>query len=427
MVDLSKEIEIPVILKRFNVPDQDGRIFSYQDFQRAIDANFLARISNRRFYGEFESPDPSLGVVRCTEVDEQNVCLRVKAVRLSRAGLFGRVVGAGPMRERFLSIVQNYKGTIPLAMRALVETLDNGGIVIRDLISFDFCAALLQGLPKIGDEPTEEGPAPEVTAIETFLSKSIDEDLEKAQQVAVTGTVTREGVAQTTVETATQTALRQANLTAQELDNLDAFRIYEDALNDPDFLKVVGRVVSLATIADTTSITFESGTSTHAIRRHNPTNKLSTFRTTGRSMTATTHPSVVAGTFRDLSNTVDSLTEQFLNHDQEQTDMVDTAETTKKPTAKAVFKAIKPIDSKNVVAHFDQVFRVNPKTKFDGYLKKLDGKAGAFVRVGDSEDIYVLPYTILSEKTSAGERSLRDALATRGIEQLDLEDLKPSK
>lgn len=426
MVDLSKEIEIPVILKRFNVPDQNGRIFSYQDFQRAIDANFLARISNRRFYGEFESPDPSLGVVRCTEVDEQNVCLRVKAVRLSRAGLFGRVVGAGPMRERFLSIVQNYKGTIPLAMRALVETLDNGGIVIRDLISFDFCAALLQGLPKIGDEPTEEGPTPTADTAMSHLSKDVNDHL-ATSPVTVVGTVSRDGSGQVTEETMTQTALRQANLTAQELDNLDAFRIYEDALNDPDFLKIVGRVVSLVTIADTTSITFESGTSTHQIRRHNPTNKLSTFRTTDRSMTGSPHPSVVAGTFRDLSNTVDRLTEQFLNHDQEQTDMVDTAETTKKPTAKAVFKAIKPIDSKNVVAHFDQVFRVNPKTKFDGYLKKLDGKAGAFVRVGDSEDIYVLPYTILSEKSSAAERSLRDALATRNVSIVDLEDLKPGQ
>ncbi len=415
MVDLSKEIEIPVILKRFNVPDRNGRIFSHQDFQQVIDANFLARISNRSFYGEFESPNPSLGIVRCTEVDEQNVCLRLKAVRLSRAGLFGRVVGAGPMRERFLSIVQNYKGTIPLAMRAIVETLDNGGIVIRNLISFDFSAALLQGLPKIGDEPTEEG------------SAHIDEDLEKAQQAAVTDTVTHEGVAQAAVETATQTALRQANLSAQELDNLDAFRIYEDALRDPDILKVVGRHVSLVNTADNTSITFESGISTHAIRRHNPTNKLSTLHTTGRSMTTDTNPSVVASTFIDLSNTVESLTEQFLNHDQEQTDMVDTVGTTKKLTAKAVFKAIKPIDSKNVVAHFDQVFRVKPKTKFDGYLKKLDGKAGAFVRVGDSEDVYMLPYTILSEKSSAAERSLRDALATRNVSIVNLEDLKPNQ
>lgn len=99
----------------------------------------------------------------------------------------------------------------------------------------------------------------------------------------------------------------------------------------------------------------------------------------------------------------------------------------KRPTAKQVFKAIRPIESKNVRVDFQDAFRVNPKSKFDGYMAKLGGRKGAFVRVGDDPDIYAVPYTITADTTAKGEASLRSAFKTRNISTVSIEELKPKK
>ncbi len=96
-------------------------------------------------------------------------------------------------------------------------------------------------------------------------------------------------------------------------------------------------------------------------------------------------------------------------------------------TAKQVFKNVKPVESKNVEVYFDKAFKVNPKSKFDGYSDKLGGYLGAFVRVGDNPDIFAVPYKITAAKTSAGESSLRGAFKTRGIATVSIEELKPKK
>ena len=102
----------------------------------------------------------------------------------------------------------------------------------------------------------------------------------------------------------------------------------------------------------------------------------------------------------------------------------------KKPTAKAVFKGIKPVESKNVTVYFDQAFRVNPKTRFDGYMKQLDGRLGVLVRHPDQgSDVFAIPYARPSESVDrkAMESSLRGAMKARKLEIVPLEDMNPKK
>ena len=53
-------------------------------------------------------------------------------------------------------------------------------------------------------------------------------------------------------------------------------------------------------------------------------------------------------------------------------------------------------------------------------------KKGVFVRLAGSTDVYMLPYTIKSDKPTAAERSLNSALATRKVEVLSVDDLNPA-
>lgn len=100
----------------------------------------------------------------------------------------------------------------------------------------------------------------------------------------------------------------------------------------------------------------------------------------------------------------------------------------RKPTAKQIFKTIKPVESKNVVVHFDKAFRVPARMKFDGYMKKLNGMNGVFVKHPDhGDDIFAIPYCKpLSSMASskAMESSLRGALKSRRLTVVSIEDLK---
>lgn len=104
-------------------------------------------------------------------------------------------------------------------------------------------------------------------------------------------------------------------------------------------------------------------------------------------------------------------------------------ETTKKPSVKQVFRDVKPVVSKNVVVHFDNAFRVSPRSKFDGYMKKLGDRMGVFVRVpGHGDDIFAVPYSCpVGVRSQQMEGSLRGALRTRKLEVVRIDDLKPKK
>ena len=104
-------------------------------------------------------------------------------------------------------------------------------------------------------------------------------------------------------------------------------------------------------------------------------------------------------------------------------------ETTKKPTVKQVFRDVKPVLSKNVIVHFSDAFRVNPRTKFDGYMKQLNGRLGVFVRVpGQGDDVFAVPYSCpAGVRSQQMEGSLRGALRTRKLEIVRIDDLKPKK
>lgn len=98
-------------------------------------------------------------------------------------------------------------------------------------------------------------------------------------------------------------------------------------------------------------------------------------------------------------------------------------------TTKQVFKNIKPVESKNVEVYFDKAFKVNPRTKFDGYMKKLGDRMGVFVRVpGHGDDIFAVPYSCpAGVRSQQMEGSLRGALRTRKLEVVRIDDLKPKK
>ena len=88
-------------------------------------------------------------------------------------------------------------------------------------------------------------------------------------------------------------------------------------------------------------------------------------------------------------------------------------------TAKQAFKSIKPADSANVEIYFDKVFRAPKNMKYDGHLKKLADLghvSAAIVKLKGDESLYVLPYKITAERLVLGEKSLKQALKTRGIE-----------
>ncbi len=98
----------------------------------------------------------------------------------------------------------------------------------------------------------------------------------------------------------------------------------------------------------------------------------------------------------------------------------------KKPTAKQVFRNVKPVDSKNVIVYFDRAFRVRMSNNFDGYMRQLDGVRGVFVRHPDhGDDLFVIPYAPALECTSpkAMESSLRGALRTRDLNIVSLDEL----
>ncbi len=98
----------------------------------------------------------------------------------------------------------------------------------------------------------------------------------------------------------------------------------------------------------------------------------------------------------------------------------------KKPTAKQIFNKTRPVNSKNVVVYFDRAFRVKATDNFDGYMKKLEGKRGVFVRHPDhGSDIFAIPYApTMDYSTMKGvESSLRYALRSRGLEIISVADL----
>lgn len=218
--------------------------------------------------------------------------------------------------------------------------------------------------------------------------------------------------------------------------NIADFDVYFNALkNDDEVRLVVGDRVKINThVTQGEYISFFHPDYTmHSLARWTDSNDRVTYvvspiPVTGGSITYTTPEEVRKGL--DLLQSIfEQAANEFINRNKESapvTTPIPTVAPEKKLSAKAVFKTIEPIVSKNVEAHYDQVFRVNPKGKLDGTFKKLGDKKGAFVRLAGSPDVYMLPYTVKSEKASAGERSLNSALATRNIEVLSVDDLNPA-
>lgn len=494
MAESSKENEIRVLLLPVGRPTPGGHTYSYEELQRAIDARLLRRVSDKMFYGEYDQPKGAEGVARTGTVMAERVCLRLTSINLMRHGLLGAVVPAGPRKDEFLAIVQDYKQPIPLAMRAYI----NRDGSIAEIISFDFVSSLLQNVPKI---------APAMTTDEVYDRAMEISDAAQAAAQARTGGGTMEQntilnpqpavafgqktelapdsvlakvarkraakkvyvkpevktIAQAEYDAALQKPARKKaakksargmTSTVLHLDeapfvpmtdnqitdeyNRKTFAIYEAALRDPEVAEMLGDKIGARIIGPETSepspllgsaiteqyeveISFTAGDVTRTLHKARD-GSLTSHVVRMHAIHRSDEPQHVQTTLIALNHHIENCVQQFLS-DIKDTEMP-TPATDKKLPAKAVFKAIDPIVSKNVEAHYDEAFRIRPGTKFDGYLKKLAGKSGAFVRIKGDEDIYALPYTIKSEKKAAGERSLRDALATRGITIVDTDDLK---
>ena len=504
MAESSKENEIRVLLLPVGRPTPGGHTYSYEELQRAIDARLLRRVSDKMFYGEYDQPKGAEGVARTGTVMAERVCLRLTSINLMRHGLLGAVVPAGPRKDEFLAIVQDYKQPIPLAMRAYI----NRDGSIAEIISFDFVSSLLQNVPKVApamttdevyDRAMEISDAAQAAAQDRTSGGTLEQNTilnpqpvamaagEKSNEAffgqktelapdSVLAKVVRKRAAKKVyvkpeVKTITQAeydaalqkpakkkaakkSARGMTSTVFHVDeapfvpftdvqitdeyNRKTFAIYEAALSDPEVVaflgnNLVGRVIRSAEVSpkDLSIAGVSEGYEVEILYTHSEvTRSLLKARDGSLNLTVsranashrTSDPYEIQQALIAFNEHFDRLVELHNNGNKEPE--MPTPATDKKLPAKAVFKAIDPIVSKNVEAHYDEAFRIRPGTKFDGYLKKLAGKSGAFVRIKGDEDIYALPYTIKSEKKAAGERSLRDALATRGITIVDTDDLK---
>lgn len=421
MPQADKEKRFQVQLMLFNVPGNAGHIYTEESVKGALKSSMMQRIRNKAFYGEFGSPNPSLGIVRCTEVALENICLRLTDIGVDADGLKGHIVAAGPRKEEMLQIISKYQQPIPLAMRAMVKAVDGDNIaVIEDFVSFDFSAELMQNHPKLGEPAPKKMSRP--AGISVGEPNGRPPKVENTDKIAdVDPTVVGKAA------TSDSVVIGDTVDPIDEQDLLEAFNIFFDALSDEDVIAVVGDTVSATELTTVRSITFKVQIpdrqipSIWMLNHHIGEDRLTMSQEIGSNGIASSDLTRVKEAFAKLVECYETATANYIANQKECTTVADTSA---KKTAKQVFKSIKPIESKNVTAYYDQVFRVRPNTKFDGYMKQLSGKSGVFVRVGDDSDVYVLPYVITSDDKTAGERSLRGALKTRGLTVVDTDDLK---
>lgn len=484
MAESSKQNGIRVLLLPVGKPDRNGVVHSYRSLQEVIDGHVMRRITNKEMYGELQPPKADVGPVRMSEVALEQACLRLASLSLLPHSLIGTVIPAGPRKDEFEAAIAGYRQPIPLAMRALMSADGK----IEHIVSFDFCASMLQGVPKMFDDPPShiaEPPRMGGTMAEnsdlnrqpigmTFGDPVQDAEVTDAAlaMIAKATQPARKKYVKPELKTITQAEHDAAvakvgkkaakkrssrgndgvNIPVDEspfvrrseqeivAQNQADFDVYHAGLQDPDVKEVVGcyaRALLPSNDGMCGICFFDPPSLEHLIFRSAQTGDLAYYtqpasidmspsKSWNFSGTVSIDPNIIQNALGAFQRFLSTRADDYVQVPQE-IPTVPTPATTvaKKPTAKAVFKAIEPIVSKNVDAHFDQVFRVNKNMKFDGYQKKLNGKAGAFVRLEGNPDIFALPYTIKSAKSSAAERSLRDALATRKIEIVDVGDLKP--